>query len=263
MGFVKTKEEIDRIKRVLTEPHFVNMEDLQISFLTEPEIVARLLPPPLKPTDKPIVTVMIAHFQSNCVGDYDSGLIMLPARYADIEAAYYLAMIVSTDAALIYGRELEGSPKKLGTAGFVRQGTKMYGWAERHGVKLIEIKADLTEDLGIPETRQTLHAFNIKALQASDGDGLEEDAILTLGGGEFDLTTNRAGKGSIVLRGTPHDPYDELEVKEVLGASYLEGGLIPSMKSIARIPAADFLPYYYGRVDDWSLLNTEDTLASI
>jgi len=262
MGFVKTSEEIARIRRVLTEPHFVNMEDLQISFLTDPQIVARLLPPPLKPSDRPVVTVMIAHFQSNCVGDYDSGLIMLPAKYGDIEGAYYLAMIVSTDAALIYGRELEGSPKKLGTAGIIRQGTKMYGWAERHGVKLIEIKADLTQDLG-PSRSETLQAFNVKALQAADGDGLEEDAILTLGGGQFDLVTNRVGQGSIVLRGTPHDPYDELEVREVLGAAYLEGGLIPSMKSIARIPASDFLPYYYGRVDDWSLLNTEDTFHSV
>jgi len=46
-------------------------------------------------------------------------------------------------------------------------------------------------------------------------------------------------------------------VKEVLGASYVEGDMDSHARSIARIPAAEYLPYYYGRLDDWSLLNTE------
>jgi len=203
----------------------------------------------------------VGRWQSNCVADYEGGCIYVAAKYGDIEADYVLAMYMSTDAAIIFGREVFGEPKKLCTTGMNRQGTKMRGWIERHGVRLIELKADLTRDLG--PTKVSGANFNIKAVPATNGDGLEDDAILTLAEFENDLKLNWAGLGSVTLHGTALDPLDEIEVKEVLGASYFEGDMDSHARSIGRIPAADYLPYYYGRLDDWSLLSTEDALKSL
>jgi len=86
---------------------------------------------------------------------------------------------------------------------------------------------------------------------------------LTLAEFENDLRVNWTGEGTISIHGTDHDPLDEIEVREVLGAAYLEGDRDAHARSIARIPAAGYLPYYYGRLDDWSLLGTEDALASL
>jgi len=259
MGFVKSTEELARIRETLVNARFTNFEVLSVSFLTDPATVARLLPPPLEPTDRPVVTVDVSRYSSNCVGDYNSSTISLAARYQDIEAGYFLAFVIDSDAGLIYGRELEGSPKKLGRAGIVRQGSKMFGWAERHGVRLVEIQADLTTDLG-PSNSKNLQIFCFKALQASNGDGLEDDAYLTVGGAQLNLAVELEGQGSITLGGSDLDPWNEIEVKEVLGSSYMQGDLEPRFKTIGRIPAADILPYYYGRADDWSLLNTADKL---
>jgi len=170
-------------------------------------------------------------------------------------------MYGSTDAAIIFGRGLFGEPKKQATVGLNRQGTKMRGWVERHGTRLIGIKADLTNDVGPAKVGGK--NFNIKAVPATKGDGPEDDAILALAEFENDLKLNWTGQGSCTLCAGSLDPLDEIEVKEVLGASYFEGDMDSHARSIARISAADYLPYYYGRLDDWSLLNTEDALKSL
>jgi hypothetical protein len=73
MGFVKNADEIARIEHALSHPRFVNGEMLSVDFLSEPEFVASILPPPLEPADAPAVTAMVGRWQSNCVGDFHGG----------------------------------------------------------------------------------------------------------------------------------------------------------------------------------------------
>ena len=258
MGFVKTQEEVARIREAVVQPRFVNAEVLQIEFLTEPATVARLLPPRLEPGSLPLIAVMVGRWQSNCVGDFEGGAVYVLAKHGGIEGAYALSMYMNQDASIIFGRELFGEPKKQASMGLNRKGTRMSGWVERHGVRIIDLQADVSVDLG-PVQSSTAN-FNIKALPATNGEGLEGDAILTVAEFRQDLRVYREGAGSIVLRGTPHDPLNEIEIVKVLRGTYLEGDLIASARNLDRIPAAEYLPYYYGRLDDWSLLNTEAAL---
>lgn len=255
MGFVKSPEEIARIAETVSHPRFVNAEMLRVDFLTDPAIVARLLPPTLEPAATPLISVNVGRWQSNCAGDFEGGSVYIAAKYGEIEAAYVLAMYMSTDQAIIFGREVFGEPKKHAAMGMNRRGTGMAGWVSRHGVRLIEIDADLGPDLGASEGRSA--DFNIKALPATDGRGLEDDPILSIAEYDVSLRVNREGTGSVVLRGTKHDPLDEIEVRQVLKSVYIEGDMIGRARNIGRIPAGAYLPYYYGRTDDWSQLNTE------
>ena len=86
---------------------------------------------------------------------------------------------------------------------------------------------------------------------------MEEDAILTVCTFETTLTERRSGSAQLALRGTVHDPLDELVVDEVLGARYVEGVLAARCHVAATVPADVFLPYALGRMDDWSALDTE------
>ena len=89
------------------------------------------------------------------------------------------------------------------------------------------------------------------------GKGLEEDAILTRAKFDVHATASLEGAGSVVLRGTVHDPLDELPVRSVIKASYMECDLIGKCEAVATTPADVFLPFHYGRHDDWSALDTE------
>lgn len=45
MGFVRTAEEVERIRALLKQPRFVGSEMLSVDFLAEPESVRAVLPP--------------------------------------------------------------------------------------------------------------------------------------------------------------------------------------------------------------------------
>lgn len=255
MGLVKTAEEIARIERTLRNPRFVNGEMLSVDFLTDPEIVARILPPTLEPAEAPRITAMVGRWRSNCVGDYCGGAIYVAARHGDIEGDYVLAMYMDTDRAILFGRDVFGEPKKQARSQLYRSGERFFGMVERDGVRLIELRAELPEELG-PGAGEGRN-FNIKARPAVDGAGLEEDAILTLATFSTTVRAARAGSGSVVLRGTVHDPIDEIRVASPLGARFVECDIAASSRALARIPAQAYLPYHHGRHDDWSALDTE------
>ena len=119
----------------------------------------------------------------------------------------------------------------------------------------MELRAELPEDLGSAEGEGV--NFNFKARPAANGIGLEEDAILTRAHFQTIVRTARQGAGSLVLRGTVHDPLDEIPVVSILRGAYVECDLIARCEAIATVDADTFLPYHHGRHDDWSALDTE------
>lgn len=260
MGYVKNPQEIARIEHALSHPRFVNGEMLSIDFLTDPEVVAEILPPPLEPAAAPALNAMIGRWQSNCVGDFYGGAIYVDARHRDVEGRYVLAMWMDGDVPTIYGRDVFGEPKKLADSRLHRRGDQYTAWLERGGVRLLELTAELPEDRGPGEA--TGVNFNFKARPAADGVGLEEDAILTRARFETTIRVHRVGTGTLTLQGTVHDPVDTLPVRAITGASYLECDLVGHCEAVATVPADVFLPYHYGRQDDWSELDTERTMLA-
>lgn len=255
MGFVKRPEEIARIEYALSHPRFVNGEMLTVAFLTDAAVVEHILPPPLEPAGTARVTAMIGRWQSNCVGDFHGGAIYVAARHEGVDGDYVLAMYMDGDAPTIYGRDLFGEPKKIATSALHRSGETFHGWLERGGVRLIELHGLLTTDLGPFEAEGV--NFNFKARPAADGIGLEEDAILTRATFQTRVTAAREGAGSVVLRGTVHDPLDDLPVRSVLRGAFTECDLIASCEGVATVQPDLFLPYHHGRHDDWAALDSE------
>jgi acetoacetate decarboxylase len=255
MGFVKTPEEITRIEHALSHPRFVNGEMLSVDFLTDPDVVAHVLPPPLEPGATPRVTAKVGRWQSNCVGDFAGGAIYVAARHDGVDGDYVLAMYMDNDIPTIYGRDLFGEPKKLADSQLYRHGDVFTGHVDRGGVRLIELAAQLPTDLGSFQAEGI--NYNFKARPAAHGIGLQEDAILTKA--TFDTRVARAweGTGSVTLRGTVHDPLDELPILSVERAVFLECDLIGVCEAVATVPAGVFAPYHHGRHDDWSALDTE------
>jgi acetoacetate decarboxylase len=255
MGFVKNAEEITRIEHALAFPRFVGGQMLSVEFLTDESVVAELLPPPLEPSDAPAVRAMVGRWQSNCVGDFYGGSVYVAARHEGIEGEYVLAMYMDGDVPTIYGRDLFGEPKKIAESALLRRGDAFRAWIDRGGVRIMELQGEMSKDTGAFDAEG--YNFNFKARPAANGVGLEEDAILTRAHFDVHATASLEGAGSVVLRGTVHDPLDEVPVRSVKRATYAECDLIGACESVARTPADVFLPYHYGRHDDWSALDTE------
>jgi len=263
MGFVKTPDEVERLRAVLREARFVGGEMLSASYRTDPAAVARVLPPGLQPAAEPVARLVVGRWRSNCVGDFAGGALYLDAAREGIEATYVVSMFMDGDVPAFFGRDLYGEPKKLARVSLFRQADRAHGFIERDGVRLIEIDARLEADRGPSEG--TSADFNVKATLAADGQGLEHDATITLAEYRAATRVDRpavAGAADVHVRGTVHDPLDELPVLEVLGAAYREGDMAATCRAIGTIPAADFFPYALGRHDDYALLDTERPAAA-
>jgi hypothetical protein len=89
------------------------------------------------------------------------------------------------------------------------------------------------------------------------GDGLEFDPILTLADFDVILTRHRSGTGTVELASTPHDPLGSIPIGAVTSALWQEGDLHARTTRLATIPAEQFLPYFFARIDDYSVLDTE------
>lgn len=250
MGFVKTDAEIAAIESRLRNPQFLDARVLQFEFETDFDLVRSLLPEPMVAVGGPEVLVRLGDYQSNCVGGFSGAGVYLPASFEDVIGVYVVTMFMDTDAAVIFGRETFGEPKKLADVTFSRSRHEVSASVRRHGVELITAHAVLGEDSG--PANSTSWAYNVKSMTAADGLGLESDAILTQTRFETTLTSNYQGKGSIVLRSTIHDPLGDLVVRHLKRVRHFEGDHLTFAKSVATIPAATFLPFAYGRNDDWS-----------
>jgi acetoacetate decarboxylase len=170
-------------------------------------------------------------------------------------------MFMDRDVPTFFGRDLYGEPKKIANVSLFRQGDRASGFIERGGVRLIEIDARMGEDRG--PSSGTSADFNVKAMLAADGQGLDGDATITLAEYRAEILVNRPATAALHVRGTAHDPLNELPVLEVLGASYSEGDMAARCRAIGTIPGAEFLPYALGRHDDYTLLDTERVLTAI
>jgi acetoacetate decarboxylase len=253
MGFVKTAAELEQIQRVLASPRWTG-EWLAVRFTTEPETIARLLPPPLEAGPEPLATATIGRWQSHPLGDFAGGVLNFAATHDGVDGWYALAMYMDVEPPIVFGRDVFGEPKKLAKSGLFRDGDHVHAWIERHGVRLIDLRAELGNDLGA--SRSERHTFNYKARTDASGWGLEEDAILTRTHFTVQMKSERRGEGKVELRSGPHDPLGEVAVVEVRSATLGQDDSFPSCQAVASVDPATFLPYHYGRQDDWLALSS-------
>jgi acetoacetate decarboxylase len=253
VGFVKTEAELERIQRLLSAPRWTG-EWLAVRFETEPETIRRLLPPPLEPAAEALATATIGRWQSNSLGDFAGGVLSFSARHDGVDGWYAQVMYMNAEPPVVFGREVYGEPKKLAQPGLLRDGDHAHAWIERHGCRLIELHAELGDDLGASTSER--HTFNFKARTDVSGWGLEEDAILTRTAFAVHMRSERRGVGTVDLRSGPHDPLAEVPVLEVRSATLGEDESVPSCRAVATIDASTFLPYHYGRQDDWLALSS-------
>ena len=94
---------------------FFNREYFVITYRTDPEALAAVVPEPLEVTDSVVKYEFIRMPDSTGFGDYTETGQVIPVRLNGEEGAYTHAMYLDDDAPIAGGRELWGFPKKRAT----------------------------------------------------------------------------------------------------------------------------------------------------
>lgn len=259
MGFVKSLEEIT--ESYLKNLEFYDAEMFVTYFITKPEVARRLLPPPLKPAAMPLGYVLLANYPRTNFGvTYLESALCLAANFNGEMGLYCLSMPVTNDMALIIGRETFGYPKKMANIHLKRDGNEVEGWAERHGVRLLDVRAKLTGTfndeaaLGMIkarlETNPDMIVFNYKYFQAPDGKGFDYNPRLVREVVKSSRHSVEFGQAEVVLTSSGHDPWGEIEIVKVLGATYTTSNntMLPGAV-VAELGQDEFAPYAFIKLD--------------
>jgi acetoacetate decarboxylase len=258
LRFVKTLDEIKRIQKTYSRCHLLATQNLVVTFETSPEAVRALLPPPLEPALEPLGSAWVGEIgNSNSVGPYLGAALFIKARYGDIIGDYCLSMPVSRAEAVSYGRELYGEPRKLANLIFEQQGEHVWGYAERHRIRILSLRGRMT---GAAATgRRETSTFHFKFTPRADGVGFDCPPQLIHVTGDTNITAARRGRGELVFRDSAHDPVSDIPVKQVIEAIYTEGDVYTTGRVLCEVDQEAFLPYAFGKMDALDLVE-EGTL---
>src|SRR5258708_1548543 len=92
---------------------FFNREYFIITYRTDPEALARVVPEPLEITDSIVKSEFIRMPDSTGFGDYTETGQVIPARLTGPDGSYTQTMALAAEGPIAGGRELWGFPKKL------------------------------------------------------------------------------------------------------------------------------------------------------
>lgn len=261
MGFVKSYEEITKAYRETGE--FYDAEMLAVAWETKPEIVKRLLPPPLKPPKTPLVLAFIANYPKTNFGvTYLEAALFLMAEFNGEPGTFCLSMPVTNDMAMAGGREAYGYPKKIATIELNRDGQDVEGWAERRGTRFFDVRAKLTGKFNVEGAQNVFSeilseggdsvvvTYNFKHFPAPEGGAFDFNPRLVREEVEFRPYSIEGGEAEIVMKPSDYDPWSEVEVVKLLGAIYTKGNnSMRKGKVVAEVDPVSFAPYAFLKWD--------------
>lgn len=227
-------------------------EAVTVTYLTDPEIVAAVLPRPLEPAAEPLVRVQLQRVQIEGRPPFGSAVFSVTARHGDVQGDYPLFMPQSTEQSVTGGRETFGEPKKLADIAVERDGDAVTATVARLGYPLITVSGRVTGPAELPPD-QVNTEFYFKFLRAPDGDGIT-DPHLVYGEYHRHYELLEDIDGTIELGESPLDPVADIVVREITLITWCRRRTVQVGRIAERVPQEWLLPYVHQRYDDVALL---------
>jgi acetoacetate decarboxylase len=256
LRYVKTLEQVKQAAE--SNPEFLEstVRSVRCVYETDPEIVAAIMPKPLEPIERPEVCVTFSHVAMHITPEFTfeigSAVFGVRARYDGTVGTYIVTMPMTTEQAVIGGRETFGEPKKIADIAFDVAGEQVSSSVTRNGIPYLAVNGRLGQ---AKQPREFVeHAFCFKAQPSCDqGTAFDNDPILV----RLDWKHNHKEvrevlDGELVLTESPFDPVADVPVRKLVSMEY-EVGMTESNGTVLRsIPGEWLLPFLHQRYDDTS-----------
>jgi acetoacetate decarboxylase len=244
----RTEDERRRTEEARATAPMVWSEALTAIWETEPDAVAAVLPPPLQPAERPLVRATVTRVDMAGYV-FGAGYFAVAASHEGRPGEYPLVMPMTSERAVIGGREVYGEPKKIGEVVLEVDGERVTGTMARLGVTFVELRGRLAEQLDPPSER-TKTDFYFKFLPAPDGKGFDAEPSLV-----YCYKTERARTltrvdGEVILRDSDFDPVADLPVVKLVEMHHGERQTDQRGEIVSRVPAEWLAPFVHQRYDD-------------
>ncbi|MFI6643507.1 acetoacetate decarboxylase family protein [Streptomyces sp. NPDC050504] len=219
---------------------------------SDPDVVAAVLPPPLKPAEQPLVRAVVSKVE---LPGYPlgAGSVAVAAVHDGVPGWYPLVMPMTHERALVGGREVFGEPKKLGEVTVERDGLVVRAALARHGIAFVEVRGAVSGPLPLPEPAGRTD-FYFKFLPSVEGvgtgSGFDADPVLVHCTRLERFRALEKVTGDVVLRESMYDPVADLPVRRLVEITIGEKSTEQKGRVVERVSARDLLPYVHQRYDD-------------
>lgn len=215
---------------------FVNREYLIITYRTDPEAIARVLPAPLVAPDPIVKYEFIRMPDSTGFGDYTESGQVIPVVLNGEHGGYTHAMYLDDEPPIVGGRELWGFPKKLANPTLKIHADTLIGTLDygplRVATGTMGYKyAPMGDDKALAALRAP--GFLLKIIPHVDGTARICELVRYMLG---DIVLHGAWTGPAALDLRPHAlaPVAELPVLEVLSAVHIKADLTLELGTVVH-----------------------------
>jgi acetoacetate decarboxylase len=261
LRWVKGEDEIRQSAE--NNPEFLEstVRSVRCVYETDPALVEAVIPRPLKPTDRPEVCVTFSHVAMHITPEFTfeigSTIFGVRAFHDGVEGIYLLTMPMTTEQAVVPGRETYGEPKKIAEIDFQQEGDTVSSSVTRMGISYLKVSGRIGASLGAREF--TEHAFCYKAQPSCEqGKGFDQDPLLVRLEWQHKQTQVNAVDGAeLILTESPFDPVADLPVRRLVKAEYEVGSTQSNGRVLQSVPGEWLRPFLHGRYDEPSVQGIE------
>lgn len=238
-----------------------DQEGLYMAYLTDPEAIERILPPPLKPFSMPVVTLSVCHINNpSFADDYYEAILGVYAMYGKTLGLYPISLVLGgpgAEMAVQCGRDNGSIPKKLGAEFVIRRDeNKVTASVTRRGTQLIDMTMELGE-YNSPITAALYQApaagkktfgggfyFHIDRIPDKEGVSHFTNGALLMNQCEYNYKSWEPAFTSLELKSSVDDPWAELPIRTIVGGAYSVNSLLVHKLNYAEAVDADkIVPY--------------------
>jgi acetoacetate decarboxylase len=222
-------------------------------WLTDPEIVAAVLPPPLEPGTEPLVRLTITTVKMPGLPAFGAGWFGVQARHRDRVGEYPLFMPMTTEQSVLGGRDTYGEPKKMGEVWARRDGDRVEAGIARMGFTVCEVRGRISERRQPYEKAKVDFWFKLSPSAERPGE-LDQDPLLVYGEKTEKARLHEAIDGEVILKDSPLDPIADLAIREMVDLNWTERSSTQVGRVVRTVPREALVPYLHQRYDDLSVL---------
>jgi len=189
-------------------PHsWTGVRTILFPFVADPAAAAAVMPPGMELGDGLASIVLLTYPATEFMHPFNECVVLLPARVGDVSGNYVPHIYVTTDEALIPGREIAGWPKLIADIRWERDGERISASVTRFGERLLDLEGTVTgamteEMLAAGADSADQPSFNYKLIPGPDGSSIEVEEITST---RLEIAILGAELGTAKLQTHPSD----------------------------------------------------------
>ena len=265
-----TDADLDVLKRNMQTKEGIlsGVRVAQFHFATSRSAIERLIPPPLKPVDPASATVYFSSVaESNFQCAWNEAALGVSVEYNGEVGNYWLAMPVTNDMAMAFGREVFGFPKKIAeTITLDADDDGCDGVCIRRGETLLRGSMDFVDSVEHDELLNRLSegrgststewiegvSFNFKAFLGPRGTSFDDNPRLVrqITKSQLEGKALIGDNFGLEIRSSLHDDFGEIPINKVhFGYFGTFRTRMCAGDNLVQIPAEGYLAYSFSRYD--------------